>query len=92
VTGNAFLTGLILSVTTMSGVLLNIPFGIIEERLNMKRVLQVVLLVYSGIALLYPHADSFLLLLALRVGRGIASSFLWLTSCCTLPLRTNQKS
>ena len=80
VTGNAFLTGIILSVTTMSGVFLNIPFGIIEDRLNMKRVLQVVLLFYSGIALLYPHADGFLPLLLLSVGRGIASSFLWLTS------------
>jgi len=72
--------GLILSVTTMSGVFLNIPFGIIEDRLNMKRVLQVVLLFYSGIALLYPHTDGILPLLALSVGRGIASSFLWLTS------------
>lgn len=80
VTGNAFLTGLILSVTTMSGVFLNIPFGIIEDRINMKRVLQVVLLFYSGVALLYPQADGFLPLLLLSVGRGIASSFLWLTS------------
>ncbi len=80
VTGNAFLTGLILSVTTMAGIFLNIPFGLIEDRLNMKRVLQVVLLFYSGLALLYPQANSFIPLLLLSVGRGLASSFLWLTS------------
>jgi MFS family permease len=80
VTGSPFLTGLILSITTMAGIFLNIPFGIIESRLNMKRVLQVVLLFYSGLALLYPQATSFLPLLALSIGRGLASSFLWLTS------------
>jgi len=80
VTGNAFLTGLVLSITTMAGVFLNIPFGIFEDRMNMKRVLQVVLLFYSALALLYPHADNVLSLVALSVGRGVASSFLWLTS------------
>jgi MFS family permease len=80
VTGNAFLTGLVLSVTTMAGVALNIPFGILEDRMNMKRVLQVVLLFYSALALLYPQADNTASLLALSVGRGVASSFLWLTS------------
>lgn len=80
VTGNAFLTGLILSITTMAGVFLNIPFGIIEDRLNMKRVLQVVLLSYAAFALLYPEAGTFPSLLALSVARGVASSFLWLTS------------
>jgi MFS family permease len=80
VTGNAFLTGLILSMTTMAGVFLSIPFGIILERINMKRVLQIVLLFYSGLALLYPQANGWLALLALSIARGLASSFLWLTS------------
>ena len=80
VTGNAFLTGVVLSITTMAGVFLNIPFGIIEDRMNMKRVLQVVLLFYAGLAVLYPQAGSFASLLLLSVGRGVASSFLWLTS------------
>jgi ABC-type phosphate/phosphonate transport system permease subunit len=39
VTGNLFLTGVILSLTTMMGIFLNIPFGIIENRMNGKRVL-----------------------------------------------------
>jgi ACDE family multidrug resistance protein len=80
VTGNLFLTGLILSLTTMMGVFLNIPFGIIENRMNVKRVLQIVLLIYSALALLYPVADTFLSLLLVSVTRGVASSFLWLTS------------
>jgi MFS family permease len=80
VTGNAFLTGLVLSITTMAGIFLNIPFGLIENRMNMKRVLQSVLLFYSALALLYPQAGNFPSLLALSVGRGVASSFLWLTS------------
>ena len=80
VTGNSFLTGLVLSLTTMAGIFLNIPFGIIEDRMNIKRVLQIVLLVYSGLALLYPMANSFPLLLLVSIARGIASSFLWLTS------------
>ncbi len=80
VTGSAFLTGLILSITTMAGILLNIPFGIIEDRLNMKRILQAVLLAYAVLALLYPRATSLVPLLLLSVARGIASSFLWLTS------------
>ena len=80
VTGNLFLTGLILSLTTMMGIFLNIPFGIIEDRMNVKRVLQIVLLIYSALALLYPVADTFLSLLLVSVTRGVASSFLWLTS------------
>lgn len=80
VTGNPFLTGLVLSITTMAGIFLNIPFGMVEGRMNMKRVLQVVLLGYSVLALLYPQANSVASLLMLSVGRGIASSFLWLTS------------
>jgi len=80
VTGSAFLTGLILSITTMAGVFLNIPFGILEDRLNMKRILQAVLLAYAVLALLYPVATSLLPLVLLSVARGIASSFLWLTS------------
>ena len=79
-TGNFSLSGLIFSLTTMMGVFLNIPFGIIEDRMNMKRVLQVVLLSYSALALLYTMANSFLLLLLVSIGRGVASSFLWLTS------------
>ena len=80
VTGNLFLTGLILSLTTMMGIFLNIPFGIMEDRMNVKRVLQIVLLIYSALALLYPVADTFLSLLLVSVTRGVASSFLWLTS------------
>ncbi|MGB8779736.1 MAG: MFS transporter [Candidatus Bathyarchaeia archaeon] len=80
VTGNLFLTGLILSLTTMMGIFLNMPFGIIENRMNVKRVLQIVLLIYSALALLYPVADTFLSLLLVSVTRGVASSFLWLTS------------
>jgi MFS family permease len=80
VTGNLFLTGLILSLTTMMGIFLNIPFGIIEDRMNVKRVLQIALLIYSALALLYPVADTFLSLLLVSVTRGVASSFLWLTS------------
>lgn len=51
VTKNAFLTGLVLSITTMAGIFLNIPFSILENKINMKRVLQVVLLFYSALAL-----------------------------------------
>jgi MFS family permease len=80
VTKNAFLTGLVLSITTMAGIFLNIPFSILENKMNMKRVLQVVLLFYSILALLYPQANGLLLLLLLSIARGIASSFLWLTS------------
>lgn len=64
----------------MAGIFLNIPFGMIEDRMNMKRVLQVVLLFYAGLALLYPQANSLIPLLLLSIGRGLASSFLWLTS------------
>jgi MFS family permease len=80
VTGNLFLTGVILSVTTLMGIFLNIPFGVIENRLNMKRVLQIVLLIYAVLALLYPATNSFISLLLVSVARGVASSFLWLTS------------
>ncbi|MGP8127855.1 MAG: MFS transporter [Candidatus Bathyarchaeia archaeon] len=80
VTKNAFLTGFVLSITTMAGVFLNIPLGIIENRMSMKRVLQVVLLFYSALALFYPQANGLLALLLLSIARGIASSFLWLTS------------
>ncbi|MHB8603982.1 MAG: MFS transporter [Thermoplasmatota archaeon] len=80
VTGSARLTGLVLSLTTMAGILLNIPFGILEDRLNMKRVLQSTLLVYAALAALYPLAHTLTSLVLLSVARGIASSFLWLTS------------
>ena len=80
VTKNAFLTGFVLSITTMAGIVLNIPLGIIENRMSMKRVLQVVLLFYSALALFYPQANGLLALLLLSIARGIASSFLWLTS------------
>lgn len=80
ITGSLFPTGVILSLTTMMGVFLNIPFGIIEGRMNLKRVLQVVLLIYSALALLYPLAGSFVPLLIVSITRGVASSFLWLTS------------
>jgi len=80
VTGNSFLTGLILSLTTMGGIFLNIPFGILEGRLNIKRVLQLVLLAYAALALLYPVANTFQTLLLVSAVRGIASSFLWLSS------------
>ncbi len=90
VTGNAFLTGFILSITTMAGIFLNIPFGILESRLNMKRVLQIVLLVYAALALLYPAANTLLPLLLISVARGIASSFLWLTSWAYIFSYTDQ--
>ena len=80
VTGNLSVSGLIFSLTTMMGIFLNIPFGIIEDRMNMKRVLQIVLLCYSALALLYTAAYSLLPLLLVSIGRGVASSFLWLTS------------
>jgi len=64
----------------MMGIFLNIPLGILENRMNLKRVLQTVLLIYSALALLYPVVNSFLSLLLVSVARGVASSFLWLTS------------
>ncbi len=80
ITKSTFLTGVILSATTIFGIFLNIPFMVIESRINMKRVLQVVLLSYVGFALLYPMANSTVSLVLVSMGRGIASSFLWLTS------------
>ena len=80
ITQSAFLTGVILSITTLFGVFLNIPFMVIENRLNMKRVLQIVLLAYAGFALLYPFANSTASLVGISIARGVASSFLWLTS------------
>jgi MFS family permease len=80
VTGSATLTGVVLSLTTMAGIVLNIPFGMLESRLNLRRVLQVTLLAYAGLALLYPFATTFPTLVLLSIARGIASSFLWLTS------------
>lgn len=80
VTGSATLTGLVLSMTTMAGIALNIPFGILEGRLPMKRVLQLTLLAYAGLALLYPLANTLPDLMLLSIGRGVASSLLWLTS------------
>ncbi len=75
-----FLTGIILSLTTLMGVFLNLPFGIIESKLNIKRVLQITLLAYAVIAILYSVSNSFVALLSISIFRGIASSFLWLTS------------
>jgi DHA1 family multidrug resistance protein-like MFS transporter len=80
VTGSATLTGLVLSLTTMAGIFLNIPFGMVIDRLNMKRVLQLTLLAYAGLAVLYPFANTVPALLLLSIARGVASSFLWLTS------------
>ncbi len=80
ITKSTFLTGVILSATTFFGVFLNIPFMVIESRINMKRVLQAVLLAYVVFAFLYPMANSVALLVLVSIGRGIASSFLWLTS------------
>jgi MFS family permease len=80
VTGDYFMTGIILSLTTMMGIFLNVPVGLLENRINMKRVLQVVLLIYSVLAILYTLASAFLPLLLISISRGIASSFLWLTS------------
>jgi predicted MFS family arabinose efflux permease len=40
----------------------------------------VTLLIYSALALLYPIAGTFLPLLLVSITRGVASSFLWLTS------------
>jgi MFS family permease len=80
ITKSAELTGIILSVTTFFGIILNIPFMVIIDRINMKRVLQIVLLAYAAFALLYPMADNFTYLMLISIGRGIASSFLWLTS------------
>ena len=91
VTGNLSLSGLIFSLTTMMGIFLNVPFGIIEDRINMKRVLQIVLLVYSALALLYTVANSFLPLLVVSIGRGVASSFLWLTSWAYVFAYTDEK-
>lgn len=80
ITNSAFLTGVVLSMTTFFGIFLNIPFGIIEDRLDMKKVLQAVLAVYFVLALLYPAATSVSALFAISVLRGLASSLLWLTS------------
>ncbi len=80
ITKSTELTGIILSITTLFGVLLNIPFMVIIDRINMKRVLQVVLLAYAAFALLYPMANTFDYLMFISIGRGVASSFLWLTS------------
>jgi DHA1 family multidrug resistance protein-like MFS transporter len=80
ITGSAFLTGAILSITTLFGIFLNVPFGIIEDRLDMKKVLQAVLAAYFVLALLYPMAKDVPSLVAISVLRGLASSLLWLTS------------
>lgn len=80
ITKSALLTGMILSITTLFGILLDIPFMVIADRLNMKRILQITLLAYALFALFYPLANNIAYLLIISVGRGVASSFLWLAS------------
>ncbi len=80
ITGSLFLTGVVLSMTTMMGIFLNIPFGLLMSRVNVKRVLQAVLLAYAGLAVLYPAAGTLQSLLLVSVIRGICSSILWLVS------------
>ena len=91
ITGSLFLTGVVLSLTTMMGIFLNFPLGILEGRLKIKRVLQAMLLIYVAIALLYPTAGSLVPLLALSIVRGVASSFLWLTSWSYIFYYTRRK-
>ncbi|HQT45202.1 MAG TPA: MFS transporter [Candidatus Micrarchaeota archaeon] len=80
VTGNLFMTGVVLSMTTMMGIFLNIPFGLLMGRVNVKRVLQAVLLAYAALAVLYPAAGTLQSLLLVSIARGILSSILWLVS------------
>lgn len=91
VTNNLFLTGVILSLTTMMGIFLNLPFGVFGSRLKIKRILQVSLVVYAIIAVLYPMAGSILPLIFISIVRGVSSSFLWLTSWSYVFYYTHRK-
>ncbi len=80
ITKNAFMTGLVLSMTTLFGIFLNVPFMVLIDRFNMKNALQLVLVAYTALALLYPAAQGVAFLLVITVVRGFASSLLWLIS------------
>lgn len=79
VTGSLVLSGIIFSLLGFTRIFLDPAFGLLCDRVNPKKLLQLTLFSYIIIFFLYTIVDSFIGLIVVRVLHGVAAGLLWIS-------------
>jgi MFS family permease len=77
VTGDLFLTGIIVGVFGLVGMLTDVPFGIVVDKIPPKKLIQISLAAYLIVTLAYTFATNFWMLLAVRIAHALIGSLMW---------------
>lgn len=77
ITNDLFLTGIILSMLGVIGVLFSIPLGIITDKYDVKKIILFCLFGYILVPVFYILSFDFLTLLGARVYMSIINTLLW---------------
>jgi len=77
VTGDLFLTGIIVGVWGLVGILSDVPFGVIVDKISPKKLIQISLASYLIITIAYTFATDFWTLLAVRIAHALMGALMW---------------
>jgi MFS family permease len=79
ITGDLFLTGIIIGVWGIIGLVSDIPFGILVDKVSQKKLTQLSLGAYPLIVLGYTFVGDFWSLLGLRVVHAFFGALMWIS-------------
>lgn len=77
VTGSLSLSGIIFSLVGLVGIFSDPVVGLFCDRYNIKRMMQVALILYTGVFVFYVFSNSFELLFVTRLLHAFSLSLLW---------------
>lgn len=77
ITGDIFLTGIIIGVFGLVGIITDIPFGVVVDKISPKKLIQISLAAYLIVTIAYTFATDFWSLLGVRVAHALIASLMW---------------
>jgi MFS family permease len=77
VTGDMFLTGIIIGVFGLVGILTDVPFGVLVDKISPKKIIQISLAAYLLVTIAYTFATNFWELLLVRIAHSLIGALMW---------------
>ena len=77
ITNDLFLTGILLSLTGIVGIFLSIPLGVLTDKFELKRILQIMFIGFVIMPILFTFSNSFLGLFFVIIITAIIGTLTW---------------
>jgi len=91
VTGDIFLTGIILGLWGIIGLFSDVPFGVLVDKVSPKKLIQISLAAYLLITIAYTFATNFPMLFFVRVMHSFFGALMWVAIWAYIYSKVEQK-